>query len=933
MAGGGRRPGPVRGGRRRTGPLAPSGPPGGGRPAARPGRWPPAHPGGPPGARLRAAPGGPARAVPAGGHRDLVVRRVRHPAVRAARFQPAGVRPRAGRRPRPVRPLPGTARRGPLPGAHGRRRVLDAGAARQRPVRLPVRRGGRRRSADGPGAVAVAGRPAVPAADRAGPLDRTAGAQPRDPDGRRDQGRRGGRRPGRPDPAGLHRPALGPPYHGRRRRRHVRCLRVGRRGGRDPPGRPGAGRRRERTPRSGGTGGAGLRGAHPGGTAPGPLVAGERGPAGGTAGAVRGAGGPAVAARRIRGRASGHRPGDPRREGERPGVRTPCGDVLPAAAGQAAVAPRPGPVHPARRPRRSAGPAARRAGDGGDRRAGARRDRQGARRIRAAGAGGPDRPGVPRGDGERRGVGGVHAAGEPVHPAAGGADRGGVAAGRLGPAAAAADPVLHPALDGRAGQCRDGDQRDAPDAGGRRPGGRAVRDGRRDEPRAAAVVQRADGARGDRHAGRDRGRVPGARAVAGALAAAAGGARQPAEQPGVPDPARAAQAAGGGRRELRVRRLGAGVRARPGTPAEGGADQEPHHGARRGVSAGVLAADVHAAGGPGEGHTVGGRLPHLQHLGDDGAHLGHPADRLAGVRGGGAAAVRGDPAGAGRRPGGPGDEHPAGPALGRAGGPPAVVPLHRRRPAGPGRRLLRGAAGRVRRHRRPERLRQVHPAAAADRLRPAGLRQRPVRRPGPRGTGPVGGAPPVRGGAPARPAVHRLPAGRHLRDRAVHPRGGDGGGRDGGARGGHQADADGPAHHRLRQRVGLRRPAPAPDDRPGPDPPSPHPLLRRGDQRPRQRHPAHRHRQHPQAERHPDRDRPPPVHGAGRGPGTGDGGRQGGPAGQSRGAAGGHDGAPARTGAAAAGVGTAPPTPRPRRGGPASSGARRTSGRRGHRRR
>ena len=38
---------------------------------------------------------------------------------------------------------------------------------------------------------------------------------------------------------------------------------------------------------------------------------------------------------------------------------------------------------------------------------------------------------------------------------------------------------------------------------------------------------------------------------------------QQAQQPGVPDPARPAQAAGRGGRELRVRGLGAGVRPQP----------------------------------------------------------------------------------------------------------------------------------------------------------------------------------------------------------------------------------------------------------------------------------------------------------------------------------------------------------------------------------
>ena len=70
---------------------------------------------------------------------------------------------------------------------------------------------------------------------------------------------------------------------------------------------------------------------------------------------------------------------------------------------------------------------------------------------------------------------------------------------------------------------------------------------------------------------------------------------------------------------------------------------------------------------------------------------------------------------------------------------------------------------------------------------------------------PGGRAPPVRGRAPERAAVHRLDPGLHLRRRAVHAGGGDGGRRDGGPRRGHQADADGPAHDDLR--AAARSPA------------------------------------------------------------------------------------------------------------------------------
>ncbi len=65
-----------------------------------------------------------------------------------------------------------------------------------------------------------------------------------------------------------------------------------------------------------------------------------------------------------------------------------------------------------------------------------------------------------------------------------------------------------------------------------------------------------------------------------------------------------------------------------------GPHQEPHHGPRRGLSAAVLAADVHAAGGPGPRQHVGGRVPHLQHLGDHAADLRHPAHRRARLGGG-----------------------------------------------------------------------------------------------------------------------------------------------------------------------------------------------------------------------------------------------------------------------------------------------------------
>ncbi|CAM5687921.1 Vitamin B12 import ATP-binding protein BtuD [Streptomyces griseoloalbus] len=86
--------------------------------------------------------------------------------------------------------------------------------------------------------------------------------------------------------------------------------------------------------------------------------------------------------------------------------------------------------------------------------------------------------------------------------------------------------------------------------------------------------------------------------------------------------------------------LGVAVRAQPGAPAEGRADQEPDGGAGRGLSAAVHAGDVHAAGGPGARVDDGGGVPHLQHVGDDGADLGHAADRLVRLGGRRTAAVR-----------------------------------------------------------------------------------------------------------------------------------------------------------------------------------------------------------------------------------------------------------------------------------------------------
>ncbi len=72
-------------------------------------------------------------------------------------------------------------------------------------------------------------------------------------------------------------------------------------------------------------------------------------------------------------------------------------------------------------------------------------------------------------------------------------------------------------------------------------------------------------------------------------------------------------------------------------------------------------------------------------------------------------------------------------------------------------------AGRVRRDRRSQRLRQVDAAAPAHRLRQAHLRRGPLRRTGPVRPRPVGRPPPVRGRAAELPALHRVHPGVHLR--------------------------------------------------------------------------------------------------------------------------------------------------------------------------
>ena len=96
--------------------------------------------------------------------------------------------------------------------------------------------------------------------------------------------------------------------------------------------------------------------------------------------------------------------------------------------------------------------------------------------------------------------------------------------------------------------------------------------------------------------------------VAAALAAPAGRAQQQAQQPGVPDPARAAEAAGRRGGELRVRGLGAGVRAQPRTPAAGRPDQEPDHGrSTRSICRSARCCMFMLLAGPGPRHAVGRR--------------------------------------------------------------------------------------------------------------------------------------------------------------------------------------------------------------------------------------------------------------------------------------------------------------------------------------
>ena len=217
--------------------------------------------------------------------------------------------------------------------------------------------------------------------------------------------------------------------------------------------------------------------------------------------------------------------------------------------------------------------------------------------------------------------------------------------------------------------------------------------------------------------------------------------------------------------------------------------------------------------------------------------------------GGRAADVRADQAGAGR-----GRPRCAAPAPSRARCPAAIEARKLSfRYADDGPLVLddvslAGPAGRVRGDRRPQRLRQVDAAAAAHRLRQAGLRavcsttartwppstRRPCAasagsccRTRSRFTGSIldciCGAEPFtqeeawEAAAMAGLAedIKRMPMGLHTMI--------SGGGAD------------------------LRRPAPAADDRPGAGPPAAHPLLRRGHQRAGQRDPAHRHREHPRA--------------------------------------------------------------------------------------
>lgn len=122
-------------------------------------------------------------------------------------------------------------------------------------------------------------------------------------------------------------------------------------------------------------------------------------------------------------------------------------------------------------------------------------------------------------------------------------------------------------------------------------------------------------------------------------------------------------------------------------------DQESDDGAQRGLSAAVFPGRLHAAGRSGARLAVGERVPDLQHVRDDAADRGDPAHRCVRVGRGRPADVRADQAGARRGTRGAGGQHAARAAVRGDRGEGRHLPLHRRRPRGPRRRVTGRAAG------------------------------------------------------------------------------------------------------------------------------------------------------------------------------------------------------------------------------------------------
>ena len=401
----GGRAGPVRGRRRPAGPLALPRPPGAGHAAARPGRGPAAHPARPAPRRTAccaasrcASCTGPSTATQwdAGSYARSTAPRAATattPRTAARATAPAALEHAfalgIGRSLR--RALPGAARRPAAPTTAGgrRRHPVDAGAARQRAVRRRLQRGGGRRPAgrrrDCGSGWSTSSTGCCP------PLDRwieQPGARPRGPDGGRHQGGRGRPRAGRPGAARVHRP----PGPGRSAAPRT-----------DRPATTPRSRSAARSRRRPGSRSPSRRRAAPSDDRIDPVeriaVASrvrtravrldgrwwrdEHRPAGGPPGQVRRPGRAAVAARPAT-RRSTRRPGCGSRIGKdnaeefepravmfyRPLPERPMTPLAAAA------------LQPARHPAGPAQPAARRAGDGRPRRAGAHRDRQGARRVR-----------------------------------------------------------------------------------------------------------------------------------------------------------------------------------------------------------------------------------------------------------------------------------------------------------------------------------------------------------------------------------------------------------------------------------------------------------------------------------------------------------------------------------------------------------------------